>query len=77
MVEQLTKGATLVCPPSLCTIYCIEGLVKEQADREGQVYPRGHVCIEGRVIPEHGEEVQDDEAETSQGDLSRQFMKVR
>lgn len=46
----------------LRTIHRIEGLVQEQADRPARIYPRWAVAVQRRIVPEHGEEVDDNEA---------------
>ena len=54
--------------PRLGAVYRVEGLVEEEAQSPGCVDPGWHVLVEGRVVPEEGEEVDDDEAEAGEGD---------
>jgi hypothetical protein len=70
VVEQLAKWTALLCPSCLCSIYCIEGLVKEQANCPGQVNPWRTVLIKCRVVVDECYDVNNDEAETAQGDLA-------
>lgn len=55
-------------PPRLCTIYCIECLVEEQANRPGCVNPAWHILVESRVVPKQGQEVDYNKAEAGQCD---------
>lgn len=49
----------------------VKGLVEEEADGPGIVDPRRAVLVQGGVVPEEGEEVEDDEHEAAQGDQVR------
>ena len=55
----------------MCTVHRVKGLVQEKPDGPGCVHPGGHILIEGRVVPQQGEEVDDDKAEAGQGDLKQ------
>jgi hypothetical protein len=69
MVEQLSKRSALMSPTRLRAVYRIECLIQEQSNREGKVDPWRHILVQGWVEPQHGNEVQDDEAEAGQCDL--------
>lgn len=58
----------------LCTINCVKGLVQEKSNGPRGVHPGGHILIEGWVVPKQGQEVDNDEAEAGQGDLSKAAM---
>ena len=69
MIEQFAQRTALMCPACLCAVYSIEGLVEKESNRPTQVHPRWTVCIESRVVPQHGQKVDYDEAEATQSDL--------
>jgi hypothetical protein len=78
MVEQLSKRSALMSSTRLCAVYRIECLVQEQSDREGKVDPWWHILVQSWVIPQHGYEVHNNEAEPGQGDLySSQYPRMR
>ncbi len=47
----------------------VEGLVQEKSDSKGPVDPRRHILVHGGVVPQHGQEVDNDKAEARQCDL--------
>lgn len=69
MVEQLAQGPRLPCSPGLRAITGIERLVQEEADCPAVVHPRRAVLVEPWCIPQHRQEVDDDEAESYRCDL--------
>jgi len=69
MVEELSERSALMRAPGLRSIYGIEGLIEEQTSRPRQVHPGRTVDVQRRIIPEHRNEIDDDEAEPSERDL--------
>lgn len=53
----------------LGSVHSVKGLVEEKADCKGPVHPGRHVLVHCRIVPQHGQEVDDDEAEAGEGDL--------
>lgn len=47
----------------------VEGLVQEKSDCKGPVDPWRHILVHRRVIPQHGQKVDNDEAKARQCDL--------
>ncbi len=56
-------------PARLGPVHGIEGLVEEESNRPAEVDPGRAVGVQSRVIPEHGQNVHDYEAEAAQRDL--------
>jgi hypothetical protein len=63
-----------VCPARLCAVDCIESLVEEESDGPAEIDPGRTVGVEGRVVPEQSEEVDDHEAEATEGDLPHSLV---
>lgn len=68
VVKQLAQRTALLRPPSLATVDGIESLVQEQAEGPAVIDPAGAILVEGGVVPQQGEEVDDDEHEAREGD---------
>ncbi|KAL8992640.1 MAG: hypothetical protein Q9188_007540, partial [Gyalolechia gomerana] len=47
----------------LGAIDSVKGLVEEETNGKGPIYPRRHILVHCRVVPQHGQEVDYDEAE--------------
>lgn len=71
VIKELTKRSGLLSPPGLSSVASIKGLVEKQADGPGCVDPGRTIRVEGRVIPEQREEVDDDERETGESNQVR------
>lgn len=52
-------------------VHRVKGLVEKQAGSPAVVYPRRAVLVEGRIVPQQGEEVGDDEHEPRERDQVR------
>lgn len=69
MVKELPQRPALSGPPRLRAIHSVKCLVYEQADRPARVHPRRADLVERRSVPQHGDEVCDDETEAQESDL--------
>lgn len=66
------SGYRFLCnaaPLRLCPVDGIKSLVEKKPDGERPVHPGRHVLIHCRVVPQHGQEIDYDEAEAGQRDL--------
>lgn len=57
-------------------IHRIKGLIQPQAQGPGGIDPRGTILIQSRIIPEHGQEVGDDEHEARKSDLEKPLDRI-
>ena len=69
MIEQFTKRTALVSSAGLTSIHSVECLVKEESNSPAGVHPSWTVLVQCRCVPEHGEEIDDNEAEAREGNL--------
>lgn len=69
MVKQLSQRSTLSSSASLCAIHCVKCLIEEETDGPRQVNPWRAVGIESWIVPQHREDIDDHEAESSESDL--------
>ena len=70
VVEELSQRSALMCPPCLRSIHGIEGLVKEEADSPRQIDPRRTVGVEARIVPKHGQDIDNHKTKAGKGNLS-------
>ena len=70
VVEKLAQWSTLMSSSCLRAVHRVKGLVQKQANGPGQVHPWRTIGIESRVVPQHGQNIDDHEAEACQGNLS-------
>lgn len=71
-IQSISRCAHLQVPDSnirLSPVHSIESLVQKESNCPSRIDPSGHILVEGRVVPEQCEEVQDDEAEARKCDL--------
>ena len=69
MVEQFTKWTTLTGPACLCSVHSIKSLVEEQANGPGQVDPGRAIGIKSRIVPQHGQDIDNHKTKSSEGNL--------
>ena len=55
--------------PRLSAVHCIECLIEEETNGKGVIHPGWHILVHGRIIPEHSQKVDYDEAEAGESDL--------
>jgi hypothetical protein len=71
MVKQLTKRTALVSSAGLTSIHGVECLVKKESNSPAGIHPAWTVLVQRWCVPEQGEEIDDNEAEAREGNLSR------
>ena len=54
--------------PRLSSINSVKCLIKKQSNSPRRIYPSWHVLVKRGIIPEKGQEIEDDEAETRESD---------
>jgi hypothetical protein len=74
MIEQLTERTALVSSAGLTTVYSVECLVKKESNSPAGVYPWWTILVQRWCIPEHGEEIDDNEPKARESDLSRMLV---
>jgi len=70
--QSMSMCAHLQVPDSnvrLCPVHSIESLVQKESNCPSRIDPSRHILVEARVVPEKGEEIQDDESEARKRDL--------
>lgn len=74
MIEELAQGPRLLGAARLGAVDGVEGLVEEEANGPGGVDPARAVEVEGRVVVEEGQNIDDDEGEAGEGDLLSELV---